>query len=218
MDDKLFKILQFAGGTFPTGGFSHSYALETYVEEGIVENAFDLKSFIDTYLDHIIARCEGPILLEAHKESRDMDKLLELDSLSNATKLTAESRNASRKMGRALIRIVTNIYEEEFSDVDAKFSYPVAYGLVFSRLGISAGDTLRSFVFGGINTITQSGVKLIPLGNTEAQDVISKSGEAAEKCVRRSLELGIGSISTFCPGLDIAGMKHEILKTRLYMS
>ena len=43
---QLFRLLQLNGGTFPTGGFSQSWGLETYVSEGTVQDAATFRAFL----------------------------------------------------------------------------------------------------------------------------------------------------------------------------
>ena len=49
-DKQLFYLMQIAGGTFPSGGFSQSWGLETYVANGKVSDEASFKRFMETYL------------------------------------------------------------------------------------------------------------------------------------------------------------------------
>ena len=46
--DNIFYLMQLAGGTFPSGGFSQSWGLETYVSEGKYVTADNASEFIET--------------------------------------------------------------------------------------------------------------------------------------------------------------------------
>lgn len=67
-------------------------------------------------------------------------------------------------------------------------------------------------------TLTQNAVRVIPLGQNAGQSVLtSVRGDvvrAAER-VRTLTPLDFGAIS---PGLEIAQMRHERLRARMYMS
>ena len=63
---KFYALMQMNGGTFPTGGFSQSWGLETYVAEGKVYDSDTFEKFLDVYLDSCIGRCEGPVLIRAY--------------------------------------------------------------------------------------------------------------------------------------------------------
>src|SRR3989442_6656975 len=45
-DPAFLAPLQLADGLFPAGGFAHSFGLETYVQEGRVDDAAGLEAFV----------------------------------------------------------------------------------------------------------------------------------------------------------------------------
>src|SRR5262249_57392508 len=47
----LLTLLQFADGLFPTGGFAHSFGLETYVQDGRVRDRHGLEAFVAAHLE-----------------------------------------------------------------------------------------------------------------------------------------------------------------------
>lgn len=225
-NNQLFYLLQIAGGTFPSGGFSQSWGLETYVAQGKVSDDKSFIEFTETYLESTIAKCEGPIMHEAYMLSvkQEDTKLEELEELSCALKVTKESRESSIRMGKAFMRIMSEILEDEHLKKIKKMwgtegiSYPVIYGAVCGKLGLDIKESMDAFVFSTVNALVQSAVKLIPLGNTQAQQVLLSLYPKMEKASEESLEVAIEDISNFCPGMDIAGIIHEYLPTRLYMS
>lgn len=224
--NQLYYLMQLAGGTFPSGGFSQSWGLETYVTQNIIKSGDDFKEFAGSYLSSTISRCEGPILCEAYNLAQkwDIDKIVELETLSYACKVTYESRRSSLRMGRAFLRITAEILENEELNVLKKqfggngITYPVIFGIVCGILNIEVEESVRAFVFNTVNGLVQSAVKLIPLGNTEAQRILLGLHNEMEQCSRESIKWPVDNISNFCPGFDIAGILHETLPVRLYMS
>lgn len=225
---ELLLLLQFNGGTFPTGGFSQSWGLETYVAEGTVADGESFRRFLRVYLESSIARCEGPVICRAFELAGDPDfpgeELASLEDLSNAVRVTGESRQASLRMGRAFARIVEPVLGEElFRPLREVFggqavSYPVLYGAVCGRLDLDLDDALTAHLFSAANTLTQSALKLIPLGNVEAQSILADTGPFMEEMVRLCRSIPVEEITNFCPGIDIASLRHEELPVRLYMS
>lgn len=221
----FFYMMQLAGGTFPSGGFSQSWGLETYVSEGRITDSKGFKDFLRVYLDSTISRCEGPVVCEAIRlaKSWNIEEILQLEELSCAVKVTKESRESSLRMGKAFFRIMAEILEDEKLEelrqsCRGQMTYPVIYGLVCARLGIETDLCLQAFVFSTVNALLQSAVKLIPLGNTQAQKVLLEMQPEMEHCVEMCKTIPVESISNFCPGLDIASIRHENLPVRLYMS
>ena len=252
-NNQLFYLMQMAGGTFPSGGFSQSWGLETYVAAGTVHDDKTFIEFTEGYLESTITRCEGPIMREAYRlaaawtaaeaggacelesagilgtggaeqQSGPLDELLRLEELSCAVKVTKESRESSIRMGKAFMRIMADILDDENLSRLKKLcgpdgiSYPVIYGAVCGRIGVDIAEAMKAFVFSTVNALVQSAVKLVPLGNTQAQQVLLQLYPAMEASAKGSMETPVDEISNFCPGLDIASINHEFLTTRLYMS
>jgi hypothetical protein len=96
--EMLFMLLQLAGGTFPTGGFSQSWGLETYVFNGQVTGEESFRRFLGASIDTTLCGLEGPTLCRAYDLTAqgDMDGLKELDKKITAMKLTRESRRLLR--------------------------------------------------------------------------------------------------------------------------
>jgi len=225
-NEKLFHLLQLAGGTFPTGGFSQSWGLETYVSEQKITDGQQFIEFSRMYLDRVIESFEGPVYCAAYDLTTDWNEpgLLELEELVLAMKLTKETKTAGTRMGKALLRMAGEMlfdvklksYYEKNKDLG--ISYPIAFGMICARLETGKQEGLKALTFSTINSLTQSAVKLIPLGNTEAQSLMASLYPLMEECTKRALQKRIEEIENFCPGLDIASMRHEALQTRLYMS
>lgn len=226
MNDKLFYLLQIAGGTFPTGGFSQSWGLETYVSEKKIKDGNDFTTFSRMYLDRVIENFEGPVYCAAYDLADEWNEegLLELEDLLRAMKMTKETKTAGIRTGKALLRIAGEMLDDgKLKDYyeknkDTGISYPIAFAMACARLEIEKEEGLKALIFSTINSLMQSGIKLIPLGNTEALSLMRSLYSSMDECVVQIMQKGIDEIENFSPGLDIASMRHEALQTRLYMS
>lgn len=222
----LILLLQINGGTFPSGGFSQSFGLETYVSLGKIRNGEQFSEFLHMYIDAVVARSECPIALEAMKltPAWRVEEIRSLEDLSLAAKLTRESRLAALRSGKAFLRIVSSICKDTriqglYQDWAREgMSYSVAYGLFCGSMGIRREDAAAAFIFNTANALVQSAIKLVPLGNVEGQQILAYAASAMEKAVILACDLEIGDVTNFAPGLDIAGMDHETLSVRLFMT
>lgn len=226
---KLLPLLQIAGGTFPTGAFSQSWGLETYVADGRVRDLSTFRAFLESYTLHVLGKLEGPALCRAYDLASagpltPNPDLEELDALVTAIRLTRESREGSKRTGKALLRVAGEMTgRQDLADLYARtglegMNMPVAFGLLAAVLGAPREESLLAFLFNGVNGLVQSAVKLVPLGNAEAQKLVLEFYPVMDRALALSLTTPMEEASAFCPAFDLASIRHETLETRLYMS
>lgn len=223
---QIFLILQLAGGNFPVGGFSQSWGLETYVEKGIIKNAEEFESFLEVFLNHVLCRSEAPFVIFAHRDTNNWNSTLltELNQLAISMKLTKESREATVKAGKAMLRIGNEILQDKEIEIfyeenkDKEIHFAVAFGIIAAKMSIDIEETVIAYIFSSINTLIQNAIKLIPLGNVEAQKLFYKINQSLSDSVDKSFAVELEDVSNFTPGLDFASIDHEDLRTRIYMS
>src|SRR2546429_6950247 len=58
-DPAFLALLQPAAGLFPAGGFAHSFGLETYVQEGRVDDAAGLEAFVVAHPEGSAGPCDA---------------------------------------------------------------------------------------------------------------------------------------------------------------
>src|SRR6267142_4313324 len=115
-DPALLTLLQFADGLFPAGGFSHSFGLETYVQDGRVRDRRDLEAFIAAHLEGSAGPADAAAAALAVGLARraDSEDWIALDARLDAMKSVPEFRTASRQMGRQALRIAAGLGDDPF--------------------------------------------------------------------------------------------------------
>ena len=58
-DPRLLSLLHFADSAFPTGGYAHSFGLETYCQQGRVKGREDLERFLMAQLEGAAGPCDA---------------------------------------------------------------------------------------------------------------------------------------------------------------
>lgn len=223
---KLYELLHIAGGLFPTGGFSQSWGLETYVFHGKIRGEKDFQQFLEIYIRHVLQTLEGPFFSDTYDAVAlgKLESVPKLEETFSAMRLTRETREMSYRTGKAFLRVMAEIsddkvvkhYYEEQKEIG--ISFPMAFSLICARRGIDKKDALRAYFFNSVNGLVQSGLKLIPLGNMQAQKILQNMYDHIESAVNYAVVTPSKEANAFCPGLDIASMEHEVLPTRLYMT
>jgi urease accessory protein len=145
----LQALFQLTSAALPTGAFSHSYGLETYVQDGRVSSLSSFGLYARAYLHHSLAPADGAVVALAHRAvlGEDGDGLAHLDVLLTAMKLVREGRTASLKTGHALLRVAREVFPDEALDRyaasvaagQAQGHFAVTFGCVTATLGLSYG-------------------------------------------------------------------------------
>ena len=72
-DDALQALWQLTSGSFPTGAFSHSYGLETFVQEGLVHDVSTFGDWLAAHLTHAAAPTDAAAVALANRAVTDGD-------------------------------------------------------------------------------------------------------------------------------------------------
>src|SRR2546421_6504921 len=101
-DPAFLAPLQLADALFPAGGFAHSFGLETYVQEGRVDDAAGLEAFVVAHLEGSAGPCDAVAVAHATRIAarEDVGEAVALDPRLDALKCVPEFLAASRHMGR----------------------------------------------------------------------------------------------------------------------
>ncbi len=100
----LLAALQLGDSAFPVGGFALSHGLETAVEEGFVRDLDAVERYLESVLLGGLAGLDLVALLAAHGHAGELDVAAAWDRALHARKPVRETREASRRAGRALLR------------------------------------------------------------------------------------------------------------------
>lgn len=228
---KTFILLQINDGVFPIGAYSHSYGIETYVQKNIICDAETAFRYIENNIKNNFLYTEllAVKLAFEYAQNNDLDKLLELDEIIIASKTPLEIRNAAIKLSSRFIKTLNNISVEYESDIFEKYSnssvskditqtYAVSYGVFCAAVGIDKRMALEAFLYSQTSGCITNCVKLVPLSQTQGQQLLYRSCLIFEDILNQLEKLTIKKLCLSTPGFDIRCMQHEALYSRLYMS
>lgn len=224
----LLKLLQLTDPTLPIGGYAHSAGLETYVQLGTVCDVVSATHFVTTMLEQNLRFTDAAFVSLAYDAvaKNDWELLLALDDECTAVKLPEETREASRKLGARLIKIIQPLcsstigdqYREAIRAQQATGHYCLAFGLYAVALEIPKTDALTGFYYNATVGMVTNCVKLIPIGQQDGQKILFSMHSVIQQLVELTMQPDRDLTGLCCPGFDIRCMQHEQLYTRLYMS
>ena len=131
-------LLQVNDALFPIGGYSHSQGLETYIQRGIVHDVDTAREYITHKIKWNLAYTELLAARLAYEaaEKKDLQELLYLEELLEASRIPMEQREAARKMGSRFAKTIeklglsiseTGIFREYLDATKRKSSKSLLY-------------------------------------------------------------------------------------------
>lgn len=224
----LIEILHITDPTLPIGGFSHSNGLETYVQQNLVKDMSSTQDFVESMLRNNFKFNDGLAVKLAFEFTleNNLDEILNLDNECHALKAPREVREGSQKLGARLIKIYGQLLGDPFLNtineliVEKKMQghYAVIYGIITALLKIDQEKAICAFLYNAAVSMITNAVKLVPLGQTDGQQVIYNVQGLIEDLTLEIMELERDMHGVCNAALDIKCMQHEHLYSRLYMS
>lgn len=226
---KAFVLsLQLGDSFFPVGGFHHSFGLETYVQEGLIKSGEDLREFLNIIVEKILKHTDFLALYLIHRYTaiEDIESVIRVDQTLTATKSAYETKIASLKMGKTLLSVAVELWENKFikqyskrvKHGEAHGNHSSVYGIVTSVLEIPQFHSLILFIYNTVINFISVALKLLPLGQKEAQKIVCSLHKIMIKTAEEVMELSEEDIGAFAPAYEIRCMFHERLYSRLFMS
>jgi urease accessory protein len=224
----LLSLLQFGDSAFPTGGYAHSFGLESYCQAGIVRDAEGVTRFLVSQLEGSTGPCDATAVAAALAAMRagDLDECRRLDETLEAMKPVREFREGSRQMGRQTLRVAAALsgaislasYLEEVTAGRAPGHHAVAFGMGGGSLGWTRLEAATAFLYSTTALLVAAALRLLPLGQLAGQRVLWGLHPLIERLAREAAARDAADLWSFTPGIDIHGMRHERLEARLFRS
>ncbi|MBX7197841.1 MAG: urease accessory protein UreF [Rhodospirillaceae bacterium] len=221
-DPALYRLMAWLSPAYPVGAFSYSHGLEWLVESGAVRNAATLAAWLEDVLAFGAGRNDAIFFCAAYRAAGDSTKLRDIAELAAAFAPAAERRLETCAQGSAFSAVTRKTWRspalEQLDAGDESLPYPVAVATAAADHGIDLTTALHAYLQAFGANLVSAGVRLIPLGHTDGQIVLTRLegpvARAAEAALPHTLDdLGGAAVLT-----DIAAMKHETQYTRLFRS
>lgn len=221
-------MFQLCDSNFPTGAFSHSFGLESYIQEDKVRNQETFFEWLQVYLHEQLVYSDGlasRLVYEALIID-DLQQIWQLDHLLKVQNLPRETRDGTQMIGDRMLKLTESIYglpilsqyREEIQHKNA-FGHPaIVFTMVAHGLGITKQDTILYYLYSAISSIVQNAVRAIPLGQTAGQTISHQFIPELTQAVDRIMGLTRDDFGIVSPGIELSQMKHERVNIRIFMS
>ena len=228
MSPRWLLHTQLLDSAFPIGAFSHSFGLETLIQENQVSTHTELQTYCETMLRGAWAPCDALAIKAVYEwvPRGRFDELWEFDVALHLSRSARESRAGVRKMGKRLLETGRAVHPtlnwlpliEAIGQGRAIGVYPIVYGWACYHLQISLEHTAMGLLYANLSSTVNNATRAMRIGQTQAQSVIVAILPQIEPAWREVEHLDPWDFETGVPGSDIAAMRHETLYSRLFMS
>jgi urease accessory protein len=220
------RLLQLCSANLPVGGFSFSQGLEQAVEIGWVNNVESLENWVSVLLRQSVSHSDIPLLRAQYRSmaTQQADDFIQQDDWVAATRETDEILKAERAMGKALNRLLRNLTDKPDGAADTWLTTVSAdcfisqFALAAHLFGLDEQDCLVGYVWTLLDNQIAAGTKLIPLGQTDGQNLLFRLSEQIATCVARGLQVSLDEVGMSMPSLAMASAWHEQQYSRLFRS
>ena len=218
----LLKLMRLTSPSLPIGGYSYSQGLEFAISSGWVHDASTASDWIQGLLKNSLINLDLPVLkklYEAWQES-GTDRVRYWNNFLSANRDAFELQEEDRQLGKALARLLVDLDLEEAKHFSSPpyCGFLTLYALAAVRWNISLNDAAHGFLWMWAENKVLCAMKLIPLGQTDGQKILSAVIETISRVINQGLDLSDEDIGYTALGQGIASALHETQYTRLFRS
>ena len=228
MDNRILSLFQLCDSNFPTGAFSHSYGLESYIQEDKVHDGATFLKWLHVYVFEQLIYADGlasRLVYEA-LEKDDQQKMWKLDRMLAVQNLARETREGTQRIGERMLSLVETLYDvpilseyRERIQQKQSFGHPaLVFTMVGHHLGVPNSTTTLYYLYSTVLGLVQNAVRAIPLGQTAGQKIIKEFQGALTEATEKIMSLGEEDFGVVSPGLELSQMKHERVNIRIFAS
>ena len=216
------RLLQLLSPVLPVGAYSYSQGLEWAVKEGWIKTLADFDRWLGELIDGPLMQQELPLLRKLYNACVD-DDIERFDYWSHAAiafRDTAELRAEERSRAGAYLRIVDALPLE----IDERYRT----GMQQTSLAtldraavtwhIDEESLLHAFAYNWLDAYIVNGVKIIPLGQSDGQELLHAKLSDLSEAVVDSLDVTAEALGYSVPSVAMASCGHEVQYSRIYRS
>ena len=228
IDHAHLRLFQFCDSQFPTGAFSHSFGLETYIQRDTVHDEETFKQWLVLFLNEQLTYADGltmRLVYEALNEN-DTEKILYIDKVLFVQTLPKETRVGSKQMGNRMVKLADELYDSEWikwyqtqnKNKKAKLHPEIGFTMLGHHLGVDIETIIDYYLYQNVSSLTQNAVRAIPLGQTAGQRIVHGMIPFMKDTRNHIMTLDESQLGITAPGLEINQMEHENVNVRIFIS
>lgn len=218
--ESQLRLLQLISPTLPIGSFAYSQGLEYAVDAGWVTNQEQTKQWIKGQIKNTLSSLDIPVMQRMYKawKEKDYPKIIYWNKWILAAREAKELYDEDTQLGKALLRLVKGLDMPFPIDDDIEWSYISIFSYAAEQWDIPFIESANGFLWAWTENQVAAAIKVVPLGQTAGQNILSAMIEDIPKATERSINFNDQDIGMLAPGVAIASALHETQYSRLFRS
>jgi len=216
------RLFQLASAALPIGAFAYSQGLEQAVALGDVTDRDSAAAWIAGMLSHCVLSLDVPVLARLTQAFADGDQASarRWNDYLFAARGSAELRAEERQVGCALMRLLSRQGVERAVPwlTDRRTTLALGFALAAAAWSAPATEVALAYTFAWAEAQVGAATRLIPLGQSDAQQVLSQLIERAGAGIGPALGRSDSQLSSSAPGQALLSALHETQYSRLFRS
>jgi urease accessory protein len=222
MNSAILHLLHLVSPALPVGAYAYSQGQEQAVELGYLNNRESAERWIDGVMKHSIAGLDLPLLARLYDawQAGDQAQVEYWNQFLQAARESAEFELEDQQMGRALMRLLTSLAVPAAIEWPRKqsCSFATAFALAGVHWQVDKTSLLTGFCWSWLENQVAAATKLVPLGQTEAQQLLLALMPAVEQCSAQAMFVDDDDLGAGLPALALISAQHETQYSRLFRS
>ena len=218
----LLRLLQLVSPALPVGAYAYSQGMEYAVDAAWLRDEEAVAGWVLGLMRHLLGRVDVPVLARLYRAWQDDDQegVLYWSAYLRACRESRELQEEDRQLGRALARLLRDLDMKEAAPwvghPDAGFA--VLFSLASARWRVPLPAAAQGYLWSWAENQVAAAIKLVPLGQTAGQRILSRVSAAIPAVVTRGLALGEEQIGFVAQRLAMGSALHEHQYSRLFRS
>ncbi len=220
----LLKLLQLSSPTLPVGAFAYSQGLESAIESNYIGDKKSLQHWLTNTLQLSLKKVDLPIFNRLYKawEMNDKEAVLYWNQVLRAQRETSELRDEDHHLGLALARLLKDLGVSGAADLHQhqrdNLCFLTLFTLAAYQWNIDIEQAANGFIWSWLDNQIAAAIKLVPLGQTDGQKVLSALLPDIPSVVTEGFAIKDDAIGACLPMMAILSSQHETQYSRLFRS
>lgn len=224
----LLGALQLADSFFPSGLYTLSHGLESFIQQGWLRSPDELADLLEDYVAGMIGSADVVATAEVAKlaSSGDVATIVLIDEYLASMKLAHEAALSSRRTGRSLLGLARALTDDptlvRYADLvetdQAPGSYAVALGVLGAAWGLPPRDVALVELYSFVTGLLGAALRTMRLDHIQAHNILHRLKPRLAVLAQQASETSYHDMTSFAPAIDIMQMQHERATVRLFAS